>query len=559
MASGLIFSKFAVRSGYFTFDFVEYPSLVRGGHNTFYGTISPEEVFSTHDRVDLLISLNQETFDLHLRELSVGAGVIYDSDKFEQKPIKDIKLFPLPLSKMAQEAGHPLMANTVALGAMVFLTGGDLTILNLVLKDIFASKKPEIIDGNIKAAKLGFDLAASKYSPLKKFLSFKKSRAKMVIGGNEALALGAIGGGMKFAAIYPMTPISGILHYLAAHEREAGILLCQPEDEIAGISMALGAAFAGTRSLVATSGGGYALMNESLSLAGITETPVVVVFGQRAGPATGIPTWTAQEDLLYALSAAHGEYPRILLAPGDIEECFYLTAEAFNLAEVYQTPVIILVDKFICEAHKSIDELDLKKIKIDRGKRESLKVQDPKGLKEIFPRYKVTGDGISPRAFPESGVIVKANSDEHDELGFSEESIKNRHRQVEKRMKKQTLLAGRVPPPLVYGPREADLTIVGWGSTKGPVLEALAEIRHQTADNGVNFLHLNYLQPFPSQAVKKVLTQAKKTLLIENNFQGQLGQWIRMQTGINLKNRFLKYDGRQFYPEEIRAKIKKIL
>jgi len=365
-----------------------------------------------------------------------------------------------------------------------------------------------------------------------------------------------------------MTPINALLTYLATYEKEAGIVLCQPEDEIAGINMALGASFAGVRSMVATSGGGFALMNESLSLAGITEIPVVVIFGQRAGPATGIPTWTAQEDLLYALTAAHGEYPRILLSPGDIEECFYQTSQAFNLAEIYQTPVVVLVDKFVCEAHKSIPPFDLGRVKIERGKLRMSNAKCPRprqGRAEggqmsnsIFPRYKVTEDGISPRAFPGKSVIVKANSDEHDEGGLSDESIKNRNAQVEKRMRKLTRLNEKIPAPNLYGPKEADLTLISWGSTKGPILEVLSTINYQLSTIKINFLHLNCLSPFPAEAVSDILKKTQRTLLIENNYQGQLGAWIRARTGIEIKNKLLKYDGRQFYPEEIIKKIKKL-
>jgi 2-oxoglutarate ferredoxin oxidoreductase subunit alpha len=548
MVAGSIFSKFASRSGYHIYDFVEYPSLIRGGHNSFYGTVSPRPVFSTYNQVDLLIALNQETVKLHQGELNLGAGIIFDPDEFSQKPIKRVRLFPVPLMKIGLEAGHKLMANTVALGVAAYLIGGDLKTLNSVLKDVFGDKKKEIVDGNLKAARLGFDFGKNKFPPLGKYLSFQKSAPKMVIAGNEAIGLGAIAAGLKLAAIYPMTPINALLTFLAAHEKEAGIILRQPEDEIAGINLALGAAFAGVRSMVATSGGGFALMNEGLSLAGITETPVVVVFGQRAGPATGIPTWTAQEDLLYALTAAHGEYPRIVLAPGDVEECFSLSAEAFNLAEIYQTPVVILVDKFVCEAHQSVGDLGLGRIKIERGKI-SLLSPTPQAAAEIFPRYRLTEDGISPRAFPGKGVIVKANSDEHDQFGFSEESVENRKAQVEKRLKKLSAL--KVPKPNLYGPKKADLTIVSWGSTKGPILEAIKDLP-------VNCLHFNWLSPFPVEAVIEILKEAPKTVLIENNYQGQLGLWLRLQTGLEIENKFLKYDGRQFYPEEIRAKIKKL-
>lgn len=555
--SGLVFTKFANRSGYYSFDYLENPSLIRGGHNVYYATISRRRVYSTHRQADLIVALNEDGLNQHRSELNPGAGVIYDSEAFELKPMRGCRLLPIPLGKLAEQAGGRIMANSVALGAMVRLTGGRLVILQQVLKDIFGAKSEKVGAQNTAAAKLGWE-AAGAMTPLNSFFTKAKSTKRLVVAGNEAIGVGAIAAGMQLAAIYPMTPISAILAYLAKHEQAAGIVVRQPEDEIAGINMAVGASFAGVRSLVATSGGGFALMGETLSLAGLIEAPLVVVFGQRAGPATGIPTWTAQEDLLFALTSAQGEYPRIVLAPGDAAECFNLTAEAFNLADKYQTPVIVLVDKFVCEAHQSIDNFDWGRVRIDRGKLVSPAAARRKD-QPLFPRYQVTGDGISPRTYPDQGVVVKVNSDEHDQFGFSVETEENRNLQVEKRMRKISKLAARWPAPTIYGPKKAELTLVGWGSVKGPILQTLDNLRDSKLAGRVNFLHLNRLRPFPAQKVGRILTGANKTLLIENSFQGQLGQWIRMQTGIEIKDKLLKYSGRQFYPERLAREIGKRL
>ncbi|MCJ7828020.1 2-oxoacid:acceptor oxidoreductase subunit alpha, partial [Patescibacteria group bacterium] len=548
-------AKFANRAGYYSFDFLENPSLIRGGHNVYYATISTQPVHSAHLQADLIIALNKDGVELHREELNPGAGVIFDPDEFELEPIRGKRLLPIPLKRLAEKAGGSIMANSVALGAMVWLTGGKIEILEEVLSEFYGAKSIKIGQQNAQSARLGWQ-EAKKLAPLNTFFAKTKKTKRMVVAGNEAIGAGAIGAGMQFAAIYPMTPISSVLVYLAKHEQEAGIVVRQPEDEIAGINMALGASFAGVRSMVATSGGGFALMSETLSLAGLTETPVVVVYGQRAGPATGIPTWTAQEDLLFALTAAQGEYPRIVLAPGDAAECFSLTVEAFDLADFYQTPVIVLADKLVCEGHQSLDSFDWGKIKLNRGKLVS-PLKAASKTNALYPRYRVTKDGISPRAYPAVGVLVKANSDEHDQFGLSVETSENRNAQVEKRMRKVGKLADQWPTPKVYGPDRADLTLVGWGSVKGPVLQALNDLKGSRLEGKVNFLHLNRLRPFPAKQVTGILEKAKKTLLLENNFQGQLGQWLRLQTGIELSNRFLKYSGRQFYPEEVARRIGK--
>lgn len=558
MVTGEIFAKVVNRSGYHLFDFVEYPSLIRGGHNLFSLSFSNQKIFSTYTQTDLLVALNQTTLDAHRKQPNPVKAVIFDPDKTDITNFGPAKKFPLPFNRLANEVGKAILGNTIALGATIHLLGGSLEIFQNVLKEVFCDKGEEVINLNLKAAATGFEYSQKHFSPLGAFLKPQKNEKRMVISGNEAIGLGALAAGMKFAAIYPMTPINPLLTFLAQQSAKADFVYFQPEDEIAGVNSAIGAAFAGDRSMVATSGGGFALMNEGLSLAGITETPIVVVFGQRSGPATGLPTWTGQEDLLYSLTCPHGEFPRIVLTPGDAAECFDLTWEAFNLADICQTPVIILVDKFICESYQDFPAFSWEKVKIERGKINSPKSK-VKNLKSVFSRYQLASDGVSPRAFPGQGLIIKANSDEHDPEGFSDDSASNRTSQVEKRMKKIALAQKRMPPPNLYGPKNSDLTLVSWGSTKGPILEALDELRITSYELRVNFLHLNWLSPFPSQEVAKILSGAKKTLLIENNFQGQLGKWIRMQTGIEIKEKFLKYDGRQFYPEEIIKNIKLVI
>ena len=552
MVTGLIFAKTAVRSGYHIFDYIEYPSLIRGGHNTYQVTVGREPVFASPDKVDLLIALNQKASRFHAKQLSSGSGIIFDNKEFALKgPVlrKAKKLYPIPLMLLAKKAGGTeLMRNSVALGAGLALLGGDLEVLKEVIKDTFADKKEAIVKINLQAASLGFEYARDSFSPWGKVLTKRKALEKqLVLTGNEAISLGAIAGGMKFFAAYPMTPASSILHLLAERAKDYHFLVKHAEDEIAVVNMALGAAFAGARSMVATSGGGFSLMSEGLGLAGITETGIVVVNAQRPGPATGMPTWTEQGDLRFMLHASQGEFPRIVLAPGDVEEAFYLTAQAFNLAEKFQTPVIILSDKFLSESHQSTPPFDGEKIKIERGKL-------VKGTDD-YRRYQLTADGVSPRALPgeEKGLSL-VNSYEHDEAGYSTEESRLREKMVEKRAQKLKTALVDLPQPQLEGEAEANLTLIGWGSTKGPIREALK----QTANLKINHLHLSWLSPFPAETVKKILTQANQTLIIENNHDGQLSGLIREQTGLEIENKLLKYDGRPFYPEEIVKKIKDI-
>lgn len=559
MVTGLIFSKTACRLGYQIFDYIEYPSLIRGGQNTYQVTWGKEEVSASPNKVDLLVALNEETSKLYAKELNKGAGIIFDNKEFALKGTilrQADKLYPVPLMLLAKKAGGTeLMRNSVALGATLALLGGELSVLVGVIKDTFADKSKEIIKINVKAASLGFDFAKKNFKPWGRILVRKKADRRMVLTGNEAISLGAIAGGLKFFASYPMTPASSILHFLAGKAKEYGFIVKHAEDEISVMNMAIGASLAGARSMVATSGGGFSLMVEGLGLAGMTETGVVVVNAQRPGPATGMPTWTEQGDLRFMLHAAQGEFPRFVLAPGDVPEAFYLTAEALNLAEKYQTPVVILADKFLSESHKSVEPFDINKVRIERGK---LLIEQESGRAGEYKRYQSTADGISPRAFPgeEKGVSL-VNSYEHDEYGYSTEDSRMRTKMVEKRAKKLATALADMPRPVLFGSEETELTLIGWGSTKGPIREAIRFLTNQGIK--VNHLHLNWISPFPVKEVSQILEKARKTLMIENNHNAQGAGWIREQTGIEIKNRLLKYDGRPFYPEEIVGKVKEMI
>lgn len=551
-SAGQMFAKVATRSGYHIFTYTEFPSIIRGGHNVTQVVFGEEEITAPMLKTDLLVALNQDTVDKHHEEIVDGGFLIYDSDRNvdTSKIDKKVNLCPVPLAKFAAEAGNKdLLGNTVAVGTVVSHLGGDLSVLINLLDEEFGDKGEKVVDMNRKAAKLGYDFTLKNYKKvIRKVLTKKENPEKrMVISGNEAAGLGAVAGGVQFAAIYPMSPISGILHTLAKYQEKYGYIYKQPEDELSAINMTVGAAYAGARSMTATSGGGFALMSEGYGLAGITETPIVIVEGMRPGPATGLPTWSGQGDLQFVLHAHQGDFPRIVLAAGDIKETFHLVTKALNLAEKYQTPVVVLIDKNLCDGDQSYVPFDISGYQVDRGKITRDKMSD-------FKRFEVTDDGISLRSIPGFGNYFIANSDEHDEEGFSNEESDNAIRQQKKRMRKLETCANQdMEDPILFGPEDAEVTIVSWGSNKGSILATLPDFPN------VNFLHIVWMNPFPTDAVKKVLERSKYLIDLEANFTGQLAQVIAEKTGIIISDKFLKYDGRPFYPSEISEKLKSVL
>ncbi|MDD5566580.1 MAG: 2-oxoacid:acceptor oxidoreductase subunit alpha [Patescibacteria group bacterium] len=557
--AGLIFAKACSRGGLFTFDSSEYPSRIRGGLVTYRLSVSNKPVTAIYQSTQLLIALTQEAFDYCQPDVVSGGVILYDSDTFKpgRKGFDGIKAYPLPLKKLGDEAGiPPLAANMLAIGATVALLKYDLAIVRQTIAEVFRDKGSEVVVMNQKAVQAGFDYARKNLEP-GKFpftLSPVKNRPadKILVTASDMVALGAISAGCKFLASYPMTPASPILHDLINWAEKSGMFVIQPEDEISAIHMAIGAAYAGVRSMTATSGGGFALMTEGLALAAMTETPLVIVEGQRPGPATGLPTWTAQGDLAYLTKAGHGEFIRVILAPGDAAEAYELTGQAFNLAEKYQIPVFILLDKYILEGHQSI-AVPANNFKIERG--EILTGKDLAGIKE-YKRYLNTKTGVSPRAIPGCrGGIHLANSDEHDEFGYSIEgfSAKVVAEQAEKRFRKLSRLLAELPKPKLFGPKKARLTLLGWGSTKGPVLEAMKELPQ------VNYLHITAPWPMSESTMKKALQGQRRIVAIENNFTGQFAEILRGQTGIKVTDRISKYNGAQFYPDEIVAQVKRLI
>jgi 2-oxoglutarate ferredoxin oxidoreductase subunit alpha len=558
MSTGSIFSRIYAKKGYYVIDNNEYPSLIRGGHNTYTVRVSSNQIYSINRDLNVLVALNQEALTLHQDEVTYGGYIIYDENVCDirtvKKARKDINYIMVPFSKIVSELGAPkVMINNVSLGASVALLNYDLEILKNVIKDNFERKGPEVVDLNIKSSELGYKYVKEKLKIASYELEIVNPVGKMLVTGNDAVFLGAVRAGCKFYAAYPMTPASSILHSFASAEEDFNIVTKHAEDEIAVINMAVGASFAGARAMVATSGGGFSLMNEGLGSAAMTETPIVVVLCQRPAPATGLPTWTEQGDMLFAVHASHGEFLRVVIAPGDPQECFYLTGEAFNLADKYQIPVIIMLDKYLSESHWAYDKFDFKKITVDRGKLLTA-IKDKAGE---YKRYSDTEDGISSRAVVgiKNGIHI-ANSDEHDEKGYSEESSYNRKLIVDKRFRKIKKLIEEIPPPKIYGPTDAEITIWSWGSCKGPILEAM-EILNQK-EKKVNLIHFTFLYPFESESIEGIIGESNKNVVVENNKTSQLSKLIMMSTGHKIKNKILKYSGRQFLPGEIVSGIEKI-
>lgn len=554
MVTGRMLGRCFTRGGYNVLGYPEYPSLVRGGHNAYQVRISDEEITSPLSKCEVLLALNKDAIFYHKDVMEEGGIIIHDKEidasQFEIK--KGVTLLALPIKELLEKAGgSPLMANALEIGAALATIDYPIEIFESVLRDEFSRKGEEVVAKNIAVARAGYDYVNEHSKPVKdvKPLSEKK---KMFLTGNEAIALGAVKGGLKFFSAYPMTPASSILHYLCAYEREFEIVVKQTEDEISAINEAIGANFAGARAATCTSGGGFALMTESMGLAGLSETPLVVFLAQRVGPSTGMPTWTEQADLRFALHSGQGDFLRVILAPGDINEAFELSAEAFNLSEKYQIPVILLSDKFLSESVYSTD--GFADVKIERGKIVNDLAQLPPNTR--YERYKITDDGISPRVFPgtPNGLHV-ATSYEHDETGFSSESFSMRKKQVDKRAGKLKNLLKDIPEAKIYGDKDADITLVTWGSMKLPASGALRKFKK--AGKKVNLIHFSYLFPITMDKIKE-LKKAKHTIMLENNSTGQFTGILKEYCGWTPEFLLLKYTGRPFYADEIFKEVNKI-
>lgn len=560
-SSGVGFSKALTRGGLYAFGLPDYYSRIRGGHNFFSVRIATQPLYSHSEPVHLVLALDVETVRRHVDDIVAGGAIVHDEEDEVPDELQrsDVSFFPIPLSKLAKElGGREIMRNTVAFGAAAGLMGFDLTYLESVIRDNFAPKGQKVIDANLRVAEAGAE-ASQRFQADFPFRMEAVSDApsRMILNGNEAFALGALAGGCRLVATYPMTPGSPVLHWFAAHADDYGVVIKHTESEIAAINMAVGAGHMGARTLCPTSGGGFSLMVEGLGLAGITETPLVVYNAQRPGPATGLATRTEQADLLFVMHAAQGEFPRFVLAPGTVEESFRTGWQAFNLAERYQTPALVLSDHYLAAAYRTIeaDALGFDGVKIDRG--ELLTDDDLDGLEEPYRRYRITESGVSPRATPgHPKAVWVTTGNEHDEFGAITEEAELRTAQAEKRMRKMEGMSKEVRPPSLYGPEEASVTFVSWGSTYGPVREAVDRLNEEEPASA-NVFHFSALHPFPAEAAA-ALERAERTVAVEGNATGQLEKLIRARTGLSLGGSIRRYDGRPFSPEYIVAHLSEV-
>ncbi len=538
----------------------EVPSLIRGGHNTFQICISTRKIHSLWEHVDFLIALDRMTIDLNTMHMNPGGTIVYDSDhlKIEQEELDrdDVDLLPMPLSSMAEEHGSGLiMRNTVALGAAIALASYDCETLEEVLADQYASKGDKIVAQNKLAARAGFDYV-NDHHPHRQLKDLKGQMCGLphiVLSGNNAIGMGALRGGLTFYAGYPMTPASPLLHWLIQLEEEMGIVAKQTEDEISAIMMTIGAASAGARAMTGTSGGGFCLMTEALGLAGMAEVPIVVMLGQRPGPATGLATRTDQADMFFAIHASQGEFPRAVLTPGDVHEAFTLGFEAFNLAERFQTPVIIMGDRILNEGLHCTGSLaeEREDMVIDRGKLLSEEEAQASLVDGHFQHYVVNDEGVSPRAiFGHKGVVVTFNGNEHNEYGDTWEGRTSRRSMVWKRQRKLEGLRAAVPKPYIVGPEDAEVTLVGWGSTKMPAEEAL-HMLEEMGHPSVNYLHFPSVWPIDREHLKTLLAKCERLVGVETNSTAQLCELIAREVLVEVPDRILKFNGRPMTPDFI--------
>jgi 2-oxoglutarate/2-oxoacid ferredoxin oxidoreductase subunit alpha len=562
---GDIFAKIFSRRGLNLNAYNAYQSIIRGGHTFLTIRAGPDKVTNMGDRIDLFIPLNQDSMDRHLRLLSPGAACLYNADTVQPGPAAEgVQLCALPVAELADITRNKVAQNTIAIGAGLHMMGIGFQSLEDVLQEQFKKKGDAVVAENVSVARAGYDYAAAHFTAFPNPLPKTENRYA-ILSGNIAMAMGGAAAGVKFYCAYPMSPSTGVLHWMAAHARKAGIMVRQVEDEIGVVNMAIGAAQAGVRSMCATSGGGFALMSEGLGMSAMMETPVVVINCQRAGPSTGVPTKTEQGDLWQMLGAAFGDYPRVIAAPLDIGDCFKLIPEIFNIADRFQCPGLVLCDLLLSEGRLSVHPKDLDfNPPIDRGELITGNNGTPSSASTngSYKRYKFTESGVSPRAVPGvPGHVHTVATDEHMEDGvlISDEFTNpiKRREMMEKRMRKVAGIEASVPPPELWGPRDAEVTLIGWGSTKGVIEEACEILNEQGIS--ANQLQIRWLVPLHGDAILEVLKDSRHTIIVENNYSGQFARYLRSETSFVASGHIRKYDGEPFMPHHIVEGVKEQL
>ena len=546
---GDILARIFVRRGLHLYTYNAYQSIIRGGHIFLTVRVSDEEPFSHGDGLDLLLCLNQDTMDRHLRLMGSGSRVIFNGDSTTAGPAAEgVQLCPLPVGELTNSRNR-LVQNTVAVGAMMSLFGLDFQILEESLTLRFQRQGEAVVNENVSVARAGFDYASTNFEPFQTSVPIG-AKPLGVWSGNDALAMGGAAAGVKFYAAYPMSPSTGVLHWMAQNARDLGIMVRQVEDEIGVANMVIGAAHAGCRAMCATSGGGFALMTEAIGSAGMMEIPAVFIDVQRAGPSTGVPTKTEQGDLWQVLGASQGDFERFIVAPRDALDAFDTIPEVFNLADKYQCPAIVITDLLISEGRFSVDpeKIDLHP-KIDRG----ALITQPASANG-YMRYLDTDSGVSPRALPGlEGYVHVVATDEHDEEGILiSDEFTNPHKRrqmVEKRARKFIGIVDEIAPPKLEGAEDAQVTLIGWGSTYGAIKEAVEQLKLKGVK--ANQLAIKWIVPFHVEAVVDIFSRCKYTIIVENNYSGQFARYLRSETGISASGHIRKYDGEPFMPHHI--------
>jgi len=542
-----LFIKIVKKAGFNVFSTKEYMSRVRGGSNSTQLRISTDLVTAYINRIDILITLNEDAIK-HLGN-RISNKTIIIGEKKHIKNNKNFKVIELPLSQYAKEIGNTVFSNTIAVGLLSALCKIDIKVITEQVENFFSKKKKNLVKNNILAAEKGYNAGYDlvKKGKIRVNISVpKQQKTDIVLNGTQTIGLGALAGGCNFISSYPMSPSTGVLTFLSQQSNDFDIIVEQAEDEISAINMALGAWYAGARAMVTTSGGGYALMTEGISLAGMIESPIVIHLAQRPAPATGLPTRTEQADLEHALYSGHGEFPKIIFAPGTLQDGFYLTQKAFNLADKYQVPVYILTDQYFVDSNYNIPS-----IKLDRISNMNYFVKTKKNYK----RYKLTNNGISPRGIPGYGNgLICVDSDEHDEEGRITESMNIRTQMVNKRLRKLKEIIKETIPPTLIGDENYKTLIIGWGSTYHIIKEAIEKINRKD----ISFLHFKQLYPIHPNTIKKQ-KKAEKTIIVENNATSQFGKLIKLQTGYEINYKILQYNGLPFSVEKKEKQIKQIL
>ena len=554
MVISKMMAKICKRHGLQAFNYLEYPSLIKGGHQTGQVFASSKQASCQKKDLDILVTFNKNGFKEHQDEITSKTLIIYNSDAgpLDKKEYSHLtkNIVEIPFRSLTKEkTGSFNAANIAVLGASAYFLGFNLKIVRKIIRDEFAGKGEKIIKDDLLAFKAGFAFAKKLGQPLKQTPQVEDDQ--ILLTGNEAVGLAAIAAGVQFYSAYPMTPATALLHYLASQQENYPLIVKHSEDEIGAINHALGASFAGVRAMNGSSGGGFALMAESVSFASMAEIPLVILEAQRKGPATGLPTWTEQADLSFVLTAGHGDLQRVVFTPGTVAEHFELTIKAFYLAEKYQIPVFILSDKFILESHQTMTQPELK----HNHPRQNMIKSAPKD--SSFRRYKATKTGVSPRSIPgQKYGLQLTNSYEHDEFGFGTEEITPTIAQVDKRTRKMDSIAKEIAQPYLVGPKEAETTFVCWGST----INVVSQLIHQQSlskKKTVNAIHLPTMWPFPKKEFTRLAKLAKKLVMVEGNQSGQGERLISQETEVVFTDRIHRYDGRPFYAEDLQSWLEK--